>query len=277
MNTIQSLTHQRIPMKILLYTLLSLAIQQTASSAPTIDPDSIHAKPLADSSISGYQLAWSDEFNAPQLDLTKWAFRTDSKMWSTQLPENVSIANGHLILHLKKQESKGKHYTGGGVISKSAFKFGYYECKMKTPPGAGWHTSFWMMKHTGIGGTDPKTASVELDAIENDSVHPMSYGVNLHQWNPKPHKSFGGKSVKTPNLSADFHIYGCEYTAKSVTYFFDGKRVQSIDTSKLHLGDLNIWLTSIASNLGKTTAVDNAKLPAKAEYDYVRFFQKAEQ
>lgn len=222
----------------------------------------------------GYKLVWADEFNGDSLDTNKWDYRTDSKMWSTQLPQNVSVRDGYLILAVKKEGAGDKHYTGGGVISKQAFKYGYYESRFKVPPGAGWHTSFWMMLHNGHGGIGPTVSAQELDVCENDSVHQNSYGVNVHKWNPKPHVAMGGKAVKTPNLSSDFHVYGCEFTPEKVNYYFDGKLAQTVNVSKFKHSEQNIWLTTIASNLGGTKAVEDAKLPAAAEYDYVRFYEK---
>ncbi len=230
--------------------------------------------PLPSAPMPGYKLAWSDEFNDVTLDRGKWDYRTDSKMWSTQKPENVSVANGTLRLAVKKEDAAGKHYTGAGVISKQAFKYGYYEARFKTPPGAGWHTSFWMMLHNGKGGTGATTSAQELDVCENDSVKRTSYGVNVHKWNPKPHVAMGGKGVQTPDLSADFHVFGCEFTPGTVKYFFDGKLVQTVPVSHFSHSKQNIWLTTIASSLGKTKAVDDSKLPAMAEYDYVRFYDK---
>ena len=222
----------------------------------------------------GYSLVWSDEFNDGKLDTNKWVFRTDSKMWSTQLPKNVSVRDGKLLLAVKKEDAGDKHYTGAGVISKQAFKYGYYESRFKVPPGAGWHTSFWMMKHHGTGGTGPAASAQELDVCENDSVNLMNYGVNVHKWNPPPHISQGHKSVKTPNLAADFHTFGCEFTPETVKYYFEGKLVQTVAVTNFAHSDQHIWLTTIASNLGKTKAVDDTKLPAAAEYDYVRFYEK---
>ena len=223
---------------------------------------------------AGYKLVWSDEFDGAELDTQKWDYRTDSKMWSTQKPENVKVADGKLVLGVKKEKAGGKEYTGAGVISKRTFKYGYYEARFKVPPGAGWHTSFWMQKHDGKGGTNPADAVQELDVCENDSVNLKKYGVNTHQWNPKPHKTFGGKGISTPDLSADFHVWGCEFTGKEVKYFFDGKVVQTVDATKFPHGDQNIWLTTIATSLGGTKAVDESKLPAAAQYDYVRYYEK---
>ena len=72
--------------------------------------------------------------------------------------------------------------------------------------------------------------------------------------------------MKTPDLSADFHVFGCEFTPETVKYYFEGKLVQTVDATKFPHGDQSIWLTSIASHLGGTKAVDDAKLPAMAEY-----------
>ncbi len=257
--------------------LMAPLLQILATAADAVSPA------VKDGSMNAYQLTWSDEFDAAALDTSKWDFRTDSKHWSTQKPENVEVSGGTLKLRVKKEEAGDKHYTGGGVISKAAFRYGYHEARMKVPPGAGWHTSFWMMLHNGKGGTDPNAACQELDVIENDSIHKNSYGVNVHKWKGE-HIAFGGKSVKTPDLSAGFHVFGCEFTPSTVNYFFDGELVQSVDVSKaakkgrgpgdFEHGDQHVWLTTIASQLGGTKGVDDTALPAAAEFDYVRFFSK---
>ena len=254
------------------------------------------ASPPNSSVPAGYTLAWADEFEGKELDRSKWDFRTDTKLWSTQLPENVSITNGSLNLALNsatasagiKKTSGGAEYvndpahlkppagikyTGGGVISKTAFGYGYYESKMRVLAGKGWHSSFWLMKHNGSGGTDISAGDLELDIIENDSVDLTSYGITTHKWKGG-HQAYGHKKVATLPLS-DYHVYGCEYTADAVKYFFDGNLVQTTDIASLPQGDVNIWLTSIASGLGNTDSVDDSRLPGHVDYDYVRFYRKA--
>jgi len=128
------------------------------------------------------------------------------------------------------------------------------------------------MRHDGSGGTNPVDAILELDVIENDTSNLNSYGINTHKWLGK-HESYGHLNVKTPPLS-DFHTYACEYTADSVKYYFDGELKQTVDLTRLPKGDLNIWLTSIATWLGNTKAVDDSALPGHVAYDYVRFYTK---
>ena len=220
--------------------------------------------------LEGYQFAWGDEFDGEKVDVARWDYRTGVRFWSEQRPENVSLRAGRLVIAGRKEKTAKVGYTAGGVISKQLFRYGYYEARFKVPAGAGWHTSFWMMRNGGRTGQPIQ----EIDVCENDSVSQKDYGINSHQWLPKPHKAFAGKKVKTPSLSADFHVWGCEFTAQTLKYYFDGKPVHQADATVLQHGDMHVWLTMIAAPLGGTKAVDDTKLPAEAEYDYVRVFTR---
>lgn len=225
--------------------------------------------------VPGYALSWHDEFNAKSLDLNEWQYRTDSKHWSTQHPRNVSILDGRLRIALKKENANGKEYTGGGVISKRTFKHGYFEARLKIPNGKGWHSAFWLMMHDGSGTTNPKDSNQEVDIIENDSINPMVFSTNIHQF-LGGHRVLGGRRISCPNLAEDFHVFGCEFTPRMAKFFFDGQLVNAIDVSRLEVSEQHLWLSAIASPLGRTDAVDDTALPAYFEVDWVRFYEKAD-
>lgn len=247
---------------------VSLVLLTGACQGQDIDPASGNVQPYPGTPISGYKLAWSDEFNAEALDASKWTYRTGTRHWSVQLPRNNVVSNGLYRILLKKETVGSSDYTAGGIISRKLFRYGYYETRMKVPPGAGWHTSFWMMKQNA--GSDP--VLLELDALENDSVNPHRYSVNVHRHRPLPHVALGNKRINTPSLADEFHVIGCEFTPARVNYFFDGTLVQTVDAALFPHANMNIWLTSIASSLGGTPAVDDSRLPAQALFDYARFF-----
>jgi beta-glucanase (GH16 family) len=229
-------------------------------------------RPFADDpSLKNYALKWSDEFDGDKLDTSRWVYRTDSKLWSTQKSENVSVSNGLLHLSLQKEDANGKHYTGAGIISRQLFKYGYFEARFKVPPGAGWHTSFWTMLHDGSGGTGTRKATQEIDICEQDSIDLMSYSAGVIAWADK-RKDFARQRIKTPNVASDFHVWGCEFTADHTRFFFDGKLTHQTP-STFTQGDQHIWLTSIAAAMDGTRKVDDDKLPAEAEFDYVRVFE----
>lgn len=220
----------------------------------------------------GLKLTWSDDFNGDKVDETKWEYRTDSKLLSTQSPGNVTVKDGYLSIALKKEDLNGKPYTGGGIITRSTFRYGYYEARLKIDAGSGWHSSFWMQRYNGKDTLGEK-ATLEMDVIENQSNNLKSYGVNTHRW-AVSHIAAGHKDIETPDLSKDFHIFGCEYAPDVVRYYFDGKLVQTVDWHGQPQGDVNIWLTSIAEAMGPNHNVDDAALPGKMLIDWVRFYSK---
>lgn len=230
--------------------------------------------PVAPTPPPGYVLAWADEFDTPRLDEARWLYRTDSRYWSTQRPDNVAVRDGFLWLECKKEKTEKGDYTAGGVISRRVFRYGYYEARFKVPPTKGWHTSFWMMHHASA---DPKAhvgSRQEIDVCENDSVRLTRYGANLHEWSPA-HFGRGHRNVTTPDESADFHVWGCEFTPEKITYYFDGRIVLVNDATLIpDHGDMSIWLTVIAAPLGPTDAVEESRLPVFAVFDYVRFYQR---
>ena len=191
------------------------------------------------------------------------------------MASNVSVSDGALRIALRKESARNKSYTGGGVISRAQFRHGYYEARFKVPAGMGWHTSFWTTPHVVTGGTSTNAGSArqEIDICENDSKNRHQYHAAVHQWWPT-HKGFGHKVANLPDLSADFHVWGCEFTTNEVKFYFDGEWKHTVDVSAIPQSDQNIWLTSIASHLGGTKAVDDTLLPATAEFDWVRFYRK---
>ncbi len=266
------------PYALLLIVSLAVLLPGTAPGAdldPHSDPE---VKPYVDAPVSGYRLSWSDEFNGTSIDETKWNYRTDSKLWSTQLPANNSVSDGLYHIHLKKESAGGKEYTGGGVISRKLFRYGYYEARLKVPKGAGWHSSFWMMRAVKITEVPAGAPHIELDPMENDSSEPYHFQTDAHRWKPDPHHKYGTKQNHPASPLTEFHVFGLEFTPTELRYFFDGKLVSATDASQFEHNDVNIWLNCIAAKLGpKTTQVDDALLPEETQFDYVRYFKREAQ
>jgi beta-glucanase (GH16 family) len=216
-----------------------------------------------------WQLAFSDEFEGAALDAAKWQYRTGPRMWSEQRPENVSVGGGMLRLALRKEKAGDLDYTAGGVISRQAFQYGYYEARLKMPRGRGWHTSFWMMQYGPKSGKDDRYQ--EIDVCEQDSSNARAYSVNWHSY--QPHVSFGHRRVETPDLAFDFHTFGADFGPREVRFYFDGKPVHTIDARGVPHYPQHIWLTSVATWLGRTLSVEDAALPETALFDWVRYYR----
>lgn len=216
------------------------------------------------------------------------------------LKEQVDCPTNHWLQPGQKEGDKPARvvqYTGGGIISNDFLRYGYYEARLKVPSGAGWHTSFWMMNDLTVNSdpsdlefdplSNPKLKShIELDPFENDSIDLKHYQTDAHQWKPEPgtedpgrtQNKVGTKQIRfEDDTSLDqWQVIGFEFTKNTVRYFFNGELVSeaSFPVEKYKHNDINIWITAIATYLGKTKAVDDAKLPAEVQVDYVRYFQK---
>lgn len=222
-----------------------------------------------------WALRWHDEFSGSALDCSLWDYRVDAKFGSAQLAENVSVEDGKLILTLRAQESRGRHYTGAGVVSRQRFLHGYYEARIRFPEAAGWWSVFWLMKNSAGGRANEgaRDARQEIDIIEHASgMKPKDgYQVNIHWWKGG-HFVIGPSKIRVPfPLSRDFHVYGFEYLPGRGIFYLDGKKVAEADLSTLPEQEpASIWLTSIQ---GMAASIETAKLPTRMEVDYVRFFE----
>jgi len=225
----------------------------------------------------GYELAFADEFNGDGIDTQKWGFRLDSKMLSAQQPENISVRNGNLEIALRKESVRGKGYTGGGVISRETFVYGYYEARFQTPPAEGWHTAFWSMKHS-FPGLPKRQALLELDYCEQDGGDPhfFSFGIINQRPDAKKRQSWnGGRWVieNAPDTSADFHVWSCEFTPETIRFYFDGRLTKELSSTGFSHDDMSVWFSVIASTLKGDRWVDESRLPNVVRCDYIRVYQ----
>ncbi|SDU27151.1 glycoside hydrolase family 16 protein [Jiangella alkaliphila] len=227
-----------------------------------------------------YALSWADEFNTTSVDTTRWSFRTNTpwNAWSTQRPENVTVGGGAMTVHLCPVGRSGPGctqtfattlYTGGGLISKDRPRYGYYEVRARTNVGSGWHTAFWSARQ---GGTGPRT---EIDGFEIDSHVPDQIRHNVIAWD------HGGTLTSKIygvgfDSSADWHVYGYEWTEDSLRFYVDGTLKWSTPyAAGTYAHDFpNVWLTAIAIDLNDSPGVDDSALPGRVQFDYVRFYER---
>lgn len=219
----------------------------------------------------GYRLAWSDEFDGTKLDATKWDIRTGARNWSYQKAENLSVEGGLLRIALRKEQVDGKAYTGGGIISRQAFRYAYYEARLRMTAGAGWHTSFMLAAHADAQSADQKRGQ-QIEICEHDSVNVSKYSTNvIDNSNVKPYE-LGPFFISMPDAMSSFHTYGCEFTPTTINFFFDGEPTGTVNVSRVRHADNNIWISCIASFLGGSKAMDDSKLPSNLYVEFVRVF-----
>jgi hypothetical protein len=223
---------------------------------------------------AAYELLFADEFDSDRVNETHWNVRvgprTGTGINGLNLARNVRVADGHLIVEARHEVVDGKPaHTGGGLISKHRFGYGYYECRSQPfMAGKGVHTAFWQR---GLGG--PENNSIfEIDSHEIDSTQKIACN-NLYvdvstrgylelAW---PHRA----QVPLQLPPDRWWIDAYEYTTDGVIFYDHGKVVARADFPDL-VAQQNVWLTAL-NGVGQ---VDTAKLPGETRFDYFRYYAR---
>lgn len=201
-------------------------------------------------SASNWKLVWSDEFNGPANsppDPAKWIYDLGAGGWGnheletyTDNPENAfQDGAGHLVIRAVKTASGGYNSARIKTLGKFATQYGKIEARIKIPYGQGIWPAFWML------GDDIETVGWpkcgEIDVMENIGKEPSVVYGTVH--GPRGSTAYGvgeQHALRGAPLSADFHVYGIEWSRKHIRFFLDGKRYFTV--SPILLPDGATWV-----------------------------------
>ena len=226
-----------------------------------------------------YELMFEDDFNGNKVDESVWMYREGPRKSGTWInglnrKENVFVEGGNLVIRAKVEEIGGRtENTGGGVISKSTFGYGYYETRSKPfMDGKGVHSAFWQAGEYLDGKWNGNNRVFEIDSYEIDSGHWVGANnlyVHICPENmaemPWPYRN--GLVFKLDR--GGWWIDAYEYTPEGVTFFEHGKVVGHADFKDLAAQQV-VWLTAL-NGCGK---VDASKQPGDTFFDYFRYYAK---
>ncbi len=223
----------------------------------------------------GYTLLFDENFAGNAVDENHWKFRLDRRtgggyMDGLNLKENVYVKDSALHVVLKRERVNGKlENTGGGIITKHNFGYGYYECLSKPfMDGHGVHSSFWQR-----GGHNTNNNIFEIDAYEVDAgtwVATNNLYVDLApnktlKYTPWPHRAQIPFSFRADGWFLDAY----EFTPEGVIYYDNGQVVAKAEYTELNAHQM-VWLTAL-NGVGN---VDPTKFPAESVFKYVRYYGK---
>jgi beta-glucanase (GH16 family) len=238
--------------------------------------------------LCGYQLHFADEFDdlaiAPRKleNAARWTAHTpwngdfgDAQFSDPRPDWPFKTANG--ILQIKaRRDDKGRWRSGliaaaEGSGAGHGVQYGYFEARMKFPPGPGTWPAFWLMSLQPAR----QTPKIEIDVVEYYGHMTDKYFVTGHVWYGGADKHLtrrDGKRLSVPagTLTSDFHRYGVRVDEKQITYFFDGEAMWQQPTPEEHKAPL-YPLVNLA--LGSGYPIDKTPDPSTLEIDYVRVYR----
>lgn len=245
-------------------------------------------KPLGPT--GNWNLVFGDEFNGTAIDRSKfpechWATRPGcagqtEKELQAYRPGNVTVSGGAAHLTAKRESvnvpelGKTLPYTSGSIAtgpwvdtpSTFKFKYGYVESRIKVAAGAGLWSSLWLEQANLVWPP-------EIDIMEAPNFESTKLYSNIH------YKTSSGRdqSIQShtgPNWSADYHVFGLEWSASSLKWYIDGKLVRTYsDASKIPSSEMYV-IANLSVGGWAETPPSSTKFPASMSLDYIRVWQR---
>jgi beta-glucanase (GH16 family) len=205
---------------------------------------------------------------------TPWHGDFGDAIFADPLPGGpFSIKDGVLSITASK-DSEGRWRSGliaaaDATGAGSGTRYGYFEARMKMPPGPGTWPAFWLASLKPVEEPGPK---VEIDAVEYYGKFTSSYQTAWHVWSKDPAKAKGNLTlikVSEGSLVDDFHTYGIDISPKTISFFLDGRQVWSQPTPAELDGPM-YPLVNLA--LGSGFPIDKTPNPSTLLVDYVHVY-----
>lgn len=167
---------------------------------------------------------------------------------------------------------EGQTYTSGMITTYHSFSqvYGYFEMRAQLPAGQGLWPAFWLLPVDGIW--PPELDVMEVLADEPDVLHTT---VHTQTGGSKKisddHYQISSES-KVSDTSSGFHIYGVNWEADKITWYFDGKQVfQTATPADMHTP--MYMLANLAVGGNWPGAPDSSTpFPATMRIDYIRAY-----
>ncbi len=254
-----------------------------------------------------WELVWSDEFDGPILDDTKWSPNiwpprkvNDEDQAYTGREKNLRIEDGILVIEAHKEDYEGAEYTSGRVHSegKGDFLNGRFEVRAKLPRGQGTWAAIWMLpsdpyKYSttcepgedwqGSTTCDAWPNSGEIDIMEHvgyqmghvhGTVHNEAY--YWLKWEQRKGR------ILLDDLDEEFHVYALEWTPERIDIFVDDSHYFTYVNEGT---GWNVWPYDHPYNLILNVAVggawgragggiDESIFPQRMLVDYARIYKR---
>jgi beta-glucanase (GH16 family) len=153
-------------------------------------------------------------------------------------------------------------------------RYGYFEARMKLPPGAGLWPAFWLGTNEPRSRAEP---SIEVDVIEHYGHEPKTFQASLHVWTKKPGGGASSKAkhhtvnVPSGSLYSDFNTYGVEVGEDDIVYYFNRREVWRQPTPPELVMPL-FPMVNLA--MGSGFPIEQTPNPSVLDVDYVRVFER---
>jgi len=241
--------------------------------------------------VQNYRLSFEDNFD--RLDISsdgKAGHTWYNGIWfRSELPplEVFQVHDSTLSIHWKKgQKVADSSITTmpRGKGEAKAWRYGYFEARMKWTPVKGAWPAFWLVpvqdaQRTNIYGGVRETG--ELDVFEGQGEEDRIFFATIHDWVNDHDVSSNGSNnrFKIPDCAqfSDYHTYGLLWEPGNVTWYFDNVPIHS-ETTKAIFDKQDFYLV-LGMQAGRNWKYGNLEgvsaTDMELDVDWVRVWQKS--
>ena len=250
-------------------------IDITPGTGADYEPDS-----SAPASVTGYRLCWNDEFNEGNYPA--------AANWNVAEGSTLAVGNGVLAMTAQKN---GDDLTWACVDNKNLHSFtnGIIDIRARIPVTRGLFTSIWTQT-AEYEESDPYFYGY-MEFLDARWISGSPLVAGWWQWNPSGDngqwydRQIANLVKSDPKWAAKFHVWRYKVDSENVTISIDGAQLFTYPLAWMyHNGLCTIgsdrfphYLTmKLTSDLVSAT-LDETRLPAKLEIDYVRCYEPGEE
>lgn len=207
---------------------------------------------------------------------TPWSGDFGDAVFIDPGPEGpFKVEDGILSITAKKDEAG--RWTSGLLAAADASgkgfgaRYGYFETRMKLPPGKGTWPAFWLAALKRVSDSD---GNVEIDVIEYYGQFTSAFRSTVHVWFKDPAKKRAvGTKIDVPDgaLVSDWHTYGVDVSPGHIVFFLDGEEFWRVKTP----AELTYPVYPIVNlALGSGWPIDETPSPSVLLVDYVYVWER---
>lgn len=240
----------------------------------------------------GMVLTFSDEFDGPTLDLTKWSHQSGTggvdpvtginfglSGWGNSEQQFYQAANTEIIdgmLHIwgRREEagegSYARQFTSSRIRTAGNFaqRYGRFEARMKIPAVPGFWPAFWLMPEPhddhptrGIYGGWPHSGEIDIMEARGSAPHRVGQAIHFGVQAQRVHRyihNIGDFTLPNNGTIEEFHVYGVDWFHDRMEWFVNDEIVFVITAEEWleHNGVPNV-------TIGHPAAVGNSPFDQK--------------
>lgn len=241
-----------------------------------------------------WEIVWTDEFEEPALDTTKWTYDIGDWGWGNGelqyytegRTENARIEDGNLIIEARKDDM-GKIWTSARLTTrgKVSFVYGKIEFRAKVPPYKGNWAAGWTLGDEYIDELDwpycgeidiLESVGYEMDDITGNGIAHASAHSGAYYF------KLGNQPtgvIEVENMNNEFHTYTVEWMPNEIKSYVDGRHYLTYNDTSTDLSwpfskPQNIILNlAMGGGWGGYYGIDESATSQKMIIDYVRVYE----